>query len=143
MPTFDMLVVQPSMYERHTNDFITFRLQRRGDVSATIPGNGVNVTYSGTAVSGTDFIPSNSIPVSSGQATVDFTISPLDNSQATGPKTVTVTVAPGGGYAVGTNNPSASGTILDDETPPATVLYSNSLANAAEASNWGITYGCG
>jgi hypothetical protein len=134
--TIDVLAVQPTMYERHPNDFIKFRLQRRGDLAPAVAS--VSLTYSGTG-----FVPTNNIPVDAGAATADFMISPVDNGVASGPKTVTVTVASGGGYAVGTTTPSATGTILDDETPPATVLYSNPLTSAADAVHWGITYGNG
>ena len=92
-PTIDVITVRPTMYERHTNDFIGYQLQRRGDLSPSIAA--VNLTFSGTAASGTDFVPTNAIPVNGGSSTAEFSVSPLNNSSVSGPKTVTVTVAAG------------------------------------------------
>jgi hypothetical protein len=137
--TFDISATRGSMFERHTNDFATLRLQRRGDLS-TGPFT-VNLSYSGNAVSGTDFVPTNGITVNPNDSIVDLTISPLDNNVAGGPKTVTVSVAPGSGYNVGVVSPSANVTILDDENPPAPLLFTNALADASDGVHWKITYG--
>jgi hypothetical protein len=68
-------------------------------------------------------------------------VSPLDNGAYTGNKVVTIGLAAGGGISVATSN--AILTIIDDENPPATVLYSNPLNNPADAVNWGLTYANG
>src|SRR5205823_5475396 len=85
------------------------------------------------------------IPIDAGSSGANFTVSPIDNSvaSAVGPKTVKVTVIGGSGYNVGTTTPSATGTIIDDELPPATVLFSSALNSAADAANFTITYGTG
>ena len=138
-PTLSISAERPTMYERYTNDFITFRLDRIGNLNAS--DFDVNVDYSG-AVNGTDFVGPATVTIPYGQATVDFTISPIDNSDVSGPRTVTATLTAGSGYALGTDV-SASGTIVDDESPATTVLFSDPLTDSADASHWHITYGTG
>ncbi|HWD19705.1 MAG TPA: Calx-beta domain-containing protein [Verrucomicrobiae bacterium] len=137
-PTVNALVNLPTAYERITNDFIDFQLQRLGSVASDVT---VNFTYGGTAVAGTDFVPTASATIPAGQNYADVHVSPLDNGQVTGPKTVTITVTSGTGYSIG-SIPSATGTIIDAENPPAPVLFADPLT-AASDPNWKITYGSG
>lgn len=134
----DVTVVQSSMYEHTTNDYITFQIERRGDTNA--PAFTVNVSYSGTAASGVDFTPTPSVFVDQGVVFQTFTVSPIDDNLLEGNETVIVTVTSGTGYIVGTNSPSATGTIIDDEMPAAPVLFADSLSNSSTSNNWQIRF---
>jgi hypothetical protein len=144
-------------YGRYTNtsgpyyDFISYNLTRRGKLS-TGSDLSVNLAYSGTAVSGQDFTPVSSITIPDGQAAptainpngvAGLQIVPRDNPNATGNRTVVVTLAPGTGYALG--NSSATGTVISAHYPAGTVLLSDDLtgSTALETNNWKTTYGCG
>jgi hypothetical protein len=140
-PTLNVSVVQPTMYEPYANDFIRYRIERYGNLDAA--DFTVNLAFSGTATAGTDFVLPEPVTMPAGASTVDFLISPLDNPAATGSKTVVATLASGSGYAIGTNSPSATGMILDDETTQTSVLYSSPLSAAGDASNWTVLYGTG
>ena len=140
-PTLNVSVVQPTMYEPYPNDFIRYRIERYGNMDAA--DFTVNLAFSGTATAGTDFVLPETVTMPAGAATADFLISPLDNSAATGTRTVIAAIASGSGYAIGTNSPSATGMILDDETTQTSVLYSSPLSSSGDASNWTVRYGTG
>jgi hypothetical protein len=144
-------------YGRYTNtagpyyDFINYNLTRRGKLT-TGSDLTVNLSYSGSAVSGTDYTPVSTITIPDGQpaptalnpnAVAGLQIIPLDNPNALGNRTVVVTLAPGTGYTLG--NSSATGTVVSAHYPAAPVLLSDDLTSsiAPETNNWKITYGCG
>jgi hypothetical protein len=142
-PTLDITCARTQAYDRYdvstvNPDFILYHLTRRGQLG---PALTANVSYSGTAVSGTDYMPSNSIAIAGGAQGVDFAVYPKRNPAVTGNQTVTVGVASGTGYAIG--NGPATGTIVDSEYAPATVLLSDPLTDPNDATNWNITYGTG
>lgn len=134
-----------SMFERHTNDYANVTIQRLGLLSAPMVINVNNLTFGGSAVLNTDFIVlSNSFPVALDPGVLSTNISivsPLDNSVYTGNKSIVVGAAPGPGLGASPSNTVI--TIIDDENPPETVLYANSLTSASDASNWGLTYANG
>jgi hypothetical protein len=142
-PTLDITCTRVQAYDRYdlstlNPDFILYHLTRRGQLS---PALTANLGYSGTAVSGTDYIPSNSIAIAGGAQGVDFAVYPKRNTAVTGNQTVTITVNPGGGYAIG--NGQATGTIVDSDYASAPVLLSDALIDPNDATNWSITYGTG
>ena len=148
-PTIDITSsANAQAYGRYTNsvgpgnnaDFISYTLTRRGKLS-TGSDLSVNLAYSGSAVSGTDFAPVSSVTILDGAQTATLTVSPLDNASVTTNRTVTVNVASGSGYAIGTA--AASGTIVSSHYAAAPLLLNNDLTSAGDASNWSITYGCG
>ncbi|HEV2083091.1 MAG TPA: IPT/TIG domain-containing protein [Brevundimonas sp.] len=84
----------------------------------------VNLTTTGTATSGTDYtggVASVTIPANATTATV--TIDPTVDGAVEANETVTLTVASGAGYTVG-SPASATGTILNDDVPSATIAVS-------------------
>ncbi|MFZ2755066.1 MAG: Calx-beta domain-containing protein, partial [Lysobacteraceae bacterium] len=84
----------------------------------------VNITTSGTATSGVDYgggVATVSIP--SGATTATITINPSVDGLVEADETVTLTVAAGTGYTVGAPA-SATGTILNDDVPTATITVS-------------------
>jgi hypothetical protein len=141
IPTLNISVVQPTMYEPYPTDFIKFRVDRYGNLDAA--EFAVNLTYGGSAVAGTDFVVPTTVTIPTGAFFSEFTVSPIDNSTEGPAKTVTVNLAAGSGYAVGTNSPSATGTIIDDETTETSVLYSSPLTDAGDSSKWAVRYGTG
>src|ERR1019366_4560228 len=60
------------------NDFISYTLTRRGILTTGSDLN-VNLAYTGSAVSGTDFTPMSSVTIPDGTATVSLQVVPLDN----------------------------------------------------------------
>jgi Calx-beta domain len=134
-PTIDISAVQNTMYERLTNDHVRFRLIRRGDLG---PGFDVNISYGGSAVSGVDYTPVSTVTINAGSDTQTFDVNPIDNGALDGQRTFTVSLATGIGYAIGTNTP-VTATIIDDETPPETVLWSDDLHSDTSA-NWSVLF---
>ncbi|MDH1231120.1 putative Ig domain-containing protein [Stenotrophomonas sp. GD03930] len=89
----------------------------------------VNLTLSGTATSGTDYtgaVSSVTIPANATSAT--FNIVPVADTQVESDETVIFTVAAGAGYTVGAPA-SATGTIVNDDFPVATVSVSPATVN--------------
>lgn len=136
----------PSMYKAFSNDYTAITLTRWGDTNAAaFPVNSFN--YSGTAVEGTDFAGTMGTPpsvtINPGDLSDTVYFSPLINGQIpvdtnglpyTGNKTFTVNVAAGTGYTGSTN--SATFTIIDNQNPPATVLFSDPLTNSTDPNIW-------
>jgi uncharacterized protein YhjY with autotransporter beta-barrel domain len=84
----------------------------------------VNLTTSGTATSGTDYagsVATVTIPANGTMASV--TVNPTADSVVEANETVILTVAAGSGYTVGAPA-SATGTILNDDVPTATITVS-------------------
>lgn len=91
----------------------------------------VNITTGGTATSGVDYtggVATVSIP--GGATTATITINPTPDTTVEPDETVILTVAAGSGYTVGAPA-SATGTILNDDVPTATI----SVAPAAVAED--------
>jgi hypothetical protein len=146
-PTID-ISGNSQAYGRYTNtasgynDYMNFVLTRRGYLGGTDVN--VNLAYSGSAVSGTDFTPVSSVTIPSGVQSVTNQIVPLDNPGVTTNRTVTVTVGSGGNYSIG--NGSATGTVVSAHyAAPLAVLLSDDLTSSAasETNKWSILYGCG
>jgi hypothetical protein len=155
-PTID-ITSGSQAYGRYTNtagpfyDFINYNLTRRGKLT-TGSDLTVNLSYTGSAVSGTDYTPVSTVTIPDGKASPTalnpnavpgLQIVPLNNPNAFGDRTVVVTLAPGTGYALG--NSSATGTVVTANYPAAPVLLSDDLTSstAPETNNWKINYGCG
>jgi Calx-beta domain len=149
-PTIDISSATGAQaYGRYTNstgpgnnaDFIPYTLTRRGKLT-TGSDLTVNLSYSGSAVSGSDFAPVSSVTMPDGVASVTNQIVPVDDPNVTSNRTVTISVASVPVGAVG--NGTASGTIVSAHyavTSP--VLLSDPLTNSADATNWRVVYGCG
>jgi len=129
-------VSAPTMYKRLTNDFGSFVITRWGDVdtnSYTIS----SLSYAGTAP-GAAYVPVGSVTFDPGAVTVTNFITPLiDTTSLVGNRSVIVSLAGGPGYTAGPN--TASLTIIDNVNPPATLIYSNALTSADDATNWLVT----
>lgn len=108
----------------------------------------VNLAYSGTATSGTDYTGASAtivIPANATSATL--TIDPVADTAAEPDETVIVTIAAGSGYSIG-SPASATGTITNDEgtsiycpTLLATVAWGGSVSINAGSCNAGFGLG--
>jgi hypothetical protein len=135
----------PTMFERHANDYASVTVNRWGDTNLLVTLNAANFTFGGSAVLTTDFVVDSSqfpFNINPGDvAPVLKLVNPVDNAAYTGNKSIVVSMTSGGGFSVTASN--ATLTIIDDENPPAPVLYSNPLTDAADAVNWNLTYANG
>ncbi len=122
------------------NDFIPYTLTRRGKLT-TGSDLSVGLSYSGSAVSGTDFTPVSNMTIPDGTAIVTLPISPVDNTSITTNRTVIASITSGTGYAIGTNG--ATGTIVSAHYDPEPVLFTDALTNSDDATNWSLVYGSG
>ena len=84
----------------------------------------VNLTTGGTATSGVDYTGGvSTVTIPSGATTATVVIDPVPDTVVEPNETVILTVAAGSGYTVGSPN-SATGTILNDDVPTASISVS-------------------
>jgi hypothetical protein len=137
-PMIDVASALDSMFEQTTNDYVRFRLTRRGNTNETVS---VNINYGGTAINGSDYSPNSPISIEGGVVEQTFDVHPLDDSIIESNETVTVSIASGTGYVIGTNGPAlATGTILDDDVPTETILFSENFDIADSMTNWVVLF---
>ena len=98
----------------------------------------VNIGTFGTATAGVDYTGAPAtVTIPAGATTATFTIDPTVDGTVEPDETVTFTIAAGTGYTVGTPS-SATGTILNDDVPSATITVSP--ANVAEDGAANLVY---
>jgi len=94
----------------------------------------VSYAVSGTATAGSDYRPlSGSVTFPAGQASVDLTISPVDDTAVEPAETVIVTLLPGTGYVAGTVTRGEVAITSDDRPPLPTLSISG--ASTAEGNS--------
>ncbi len=116
-PTVSIAVAPASVSEDGATNLIYTVTRSLNLSSPTV----VNINTGGTATSGTDYtggVATVSIPA--GATTATLTINPTADATVEADETVILTVATGIGYTVGAP-PSATGTILNDDVPVATI----------------------
>ncbi len=133
-PSVSIAVTPASVSEDGATNF-SYTVTRSLNISSPTV---VNLTLSGTATSGVDYTgaPAN-ITIPAGATTATFPIDPSVDGTVEADETVTFTVAAGTGYTVGVPA-SATGTILNDDVPSATI--SVSPANVAEDGAPNLVY---
>ncbi|WP_052108265.1 putative Ig domain-containing protein [Aerolutibacter daejeonensis] len=95
----------------------------------------VNITTSGTATAGTDYTGNvSTVTIPAGATTASITIDPTVDGTVEADETVILTVAAGTGYTVGTPS-SATGTLLNDDVPSATLTVSPAAVAEDGAAN--------
>jgi hypothetical protein len=122
------------------NDFVLYTLTRRGKLT-TGSDLTVNLSYSGSAVSGMDFTPVGSVVIADGSSSNAVFVSPVDDPAVTTNRTLTISVAAGSGYAIGAG--PVNGTIVSAHYNPAPVLLTDALTNVDDGTNWSLVYGSG
>jgi hypothetical protein len=136
--------VEGQAYERLPQDTITFRFERLGETNSEL-----FVIYepsAGTAVHQADFTGADGQGLSGtvlflpGQTSQTIAVGPIDDGDLEGNETVGIMVLPGiDPYTPGTPD-TAFGTIVDNELPPAAVLFSDDL-DVDTSANWTIRFG--
>lgn len=125
----------PTIYKGLTNDPGYFVVTRYGDTNAATYF-ATNFTYSGTA-SGAEFTPAGVMEFDPGTIAVTNFITPLiDTTNYVGTKTVTIALAANAGYAISNNTVTVS--ILDNQYPPAPIIYQNPLTDPNDMTNWAV-----
>ncbi len=137
-------VVDATAYERLPQDTITFRVDRLGETNSEL-----FVVYEpsvGTAVHQTDFIGGDgqqlpgTVIMLPGQLSQTITVAPIDDTELEGNETVGIQILPGlDPYTPGTPD-TAYATIVDNELPPAAVLFADDLDTDTSA-NWTVRFG--
>lgn len=119
-PSVSISVSPASVSEDGATNF-TYTVTRSLNLSSPTV---VNLTASGTATSGVDYTGAPAtISIPAGATTATFVIDPAVDGTVEADETVTFTVAAGTGYSVGAPA-SATGTILNDDVPSATISVS-------------------
>jgi hypothetical protein len=139
LPAVSVIPADTNLYERFPLDAGRFVVARAGVPTGDL---NVNITYTGTAVGGTDYVSIPSvITISNGLfAATNNVLTPIDNALLDGSRTIIVSVAAGAGYVIGASN-IVRMTIRDDETSPNTpVLFSDDFDTDTTA-NYGVTFG--
>lgn len=91
----------------------TFRVTRGGSTSAPLV---VNYALTGLASNGVDYQSlSGQVTVAAGATFAEIVVRPLDDTRVEGTETVTLTLAPGGNYAVSSGQGTATISIADNE----------------------------
>ena len=105
----------------------------------------VNITTGGTATSGVDYTGGvATVTILAGATTATINIDPSVDGMVEPDETVTLTIAPGSGYTVGTPS-SATGTILNDDDPCTGFTFPHTLVgadNTARVANLRLAIQC-
>ncbi len=116
-PTVTIAVAPASVSEDGATN-LTYTVTRSLNLSSPTT---VNITTGGTATSGTDYTGGvATVVIPAGATTATITINPSVDGTVEADETVILTVAAGTGYTVGAPA-SATGTILNDDVPSATI----------------------
>ncbi len=117
------------LLESYSPSKVTHQLVRKGLLTSALT---VNLTYSGAATQSADFNGAATVTVSAGAATANLVLTPINDQAYEGDETATATVAAGTGYGIGTPS-SISATVVDDDPPPGTVLFSDDFDTDSSA----------
>ncbi|ENY80937.1 hemagglutinin-like protein [Sphingopyxis sp. MC1] len=115
------IAVSPASVSEDGATNLTYTVTRSANLSSPTT---VNITTGGTAAAGVDYTGNvASVTIPAGSTTASITINPTTDSIIEPDETVTLSVAAGTGYTVGAPS-SATGTILNDDVPTATIAVS-------------------
>lgn len=134
---FVTLAVSPSSVLENSGTPLVYTFTRVGSTGNAIT---VNYTISGTAVNGTDYLTiGTTVSFSAGQSTRTVSVTPIDNASYSLDKTVTLTLASGTGYEIGTVE-GVTATIINDETEIITVAMGTSSVHESYGAYEQLTY---
>ncbi|TAG83022.1 MAG: hypothetical protein EAZ21_02290 [Betaproteobacteria bacterium] len=126
------IAVSPASVSEDGATNLTFTVTRSLNLSSPTT---VNITTTGTATSGVDYTGGvATVVIPAGATTATITINPNVDGIVEADETVTLTVAAGAGYTVGAPA-SATGTILNDDVPTATITVAPASVAEDGASN--------
>ena len=127
LPVISLGITPINASENNTSG--VFTLGRSGDSSGSLT---VNYTIGGTATNGTDYSSlSGAVTFAAGSATATVAVNPINDNLYEGNETVTLTLATGTTYTLGTNS-TATLTITDDDLV-VTQLTNNSRGDDSPA----------
>ncbi|MGN7838490.1 putative Ig domain-containing protein [Stenotrophomonas sp. 22385] len=133
-PTVSIAVAPASVSEDGATNLVYTVTRSLNLSSATV----VNLTTGGTATPGTDYTgATTTLTIPAGATTATLTIDPVADGVVEANETVILTVGTGSGYTVGTPS-SATGTILNDDVPVASISVSPASVN--EDSGTALVY---
>jgi hypothetical protein len=136
---FEVVPVFSRAFEGNPFDILRYRVERLGDTNAG--PFVVNLQYSGTATSGTDYTPVASVTINPNDLSATFDIAILPDTAIEGNETVIASISPGTGYIAGPNNAGAIGDLIDDDFPAENVLFQDNFNDANSANNWTVRFG--
>ncbi len=130
-PTVSITVAPASVSEDGATNLI-YTVTRSLNLSSPTT---VNITTGGTATSGTDYTGGvATVVIPAGATTATITINPSVDATVEADETVILTVVAGTGYTVGAPA-SATGTILNDDVPAATITVAPASVSEDGAAN--------
>ena len=130
-PSVSIAVAPASVSEDGATN-LTYTVTRSLNISSPTV---VNITTGGTATSGTDYTGGvATVTIPAGATTATIIINPSVDGTVEADETVILTVAAGSGYTVGAPA-SATGTILNDDVPSATISVSPAAVAEDGAAN--------
>jgi RHS repeat-associated protein len=143
-PTVGVYAINPTMTQTESSSAFVF--YRNAYYTNGGPKT-VHYTYSGTAVNGSDFMPtlSGTVTIPGGVAAVTNVVTPTGYIFLTGTKTATVTLT-SGNYQIDTNNPSATIGILQDvpvvniTAPTNTAFQNGNIGQIAVSRMGGVAF---
>ncbi|HWI56576.1 MAG TPA: Calx-beta domain-containing protein, partial [Bacillota bacterium] len=136
-PVITLSATDTNAFERVSNLLAAFTFSRSlGDTNIPVT---VNFTLGGTATLGVDYVSSatNSLTLGAGVTNASVFIYPIDNALVDGDRTVTLSAQSGSGFIFDPPT-GATVTIFDDETPTATVLWSDNFDAGTSGANYTI-----
>jgi hypothetical protein len=132
VPIATITALRPSTYENHRAGLFNISFSNPNASDTT-----VNFTRSGTAVNGTSYTNiGTSAVILAGQTSAQIAIDPINNSLADGTRTVTLILASGSGYTIGTSS-SATENLFDDDFPQGGALFADDFETNS-ASLWTV-----
>ena len=130
-PSVSIAVAPASVTEDGAGNLVYTVTRSLNLASSTV----VNITTGGTATAGGDYTGNvATVTIPAGATTATVTINPTVDGTVEPDETVTLTVAAGSGYTVGSPS-SATGTILNDDVPTATIAVSPTSVAEDGAAN--------
>ncbi len=117
------------LLEGYSESKLGYQLVRKGLIG---PALTVNLGYGGTATRGADFSGPTTVALAAQAAEATFQITSLDDELFEGSETVVISVAAGTGYAIG-SPATATATIIDDDYPAGTVLFTDDFETDSSA----------
>ena len=132
LPTISIAATDPNAAEANADPGV-FTVSRTGATASALT---VPLTFSGTAVNGTDYQTlASSVTIPAGQSSATVTVTPINRQIIGGSKSVIATLGSGSAFTIGSPS-SATVTIADNDTvttlPTVSIMATD--PNAAEAN---------
>ncbi|MFM6652434.1 MAG: beta strand repeat-containing protein, partial [Dolichospermum sp.] len=135
--TIVTLAVSPTSVTEDGTTNLIYTFTRNGITSNALT---VNYTIGGTATNGNDYSSiGSSVTFAAGSSTATVTVDPTSDTTGEADETVTLTLASGTGYTIGTSG-AVTGTITNDDLPTITLAVSPTSVTEDGTSNLIYTF---